>query len=222
MLGDRLLLAVRLLPFGPGDITRDGAREEARRELRKAIYHAGEKSLPQRAYEWVLGKIGDFVDKVVRIAPGGLPSLLVVIVLIVGVIVAVRLGLGPTGLRDALTDRRRYAALRTAAEYRAEAEELAARAAYKEAVRARFRAVLRELEERGVLDPRPGRTAGEIAREGGAAVPAVAADLRAAAATFDSAWYGTRTAGATEYAAIRDADDRIRAARLTTAVVAAP
>jgi hypothetical protein len=202
--------------FDPGAITRDGAREEARRELRKAIYHTHDDSPVTKAIKWVFEHISRFFDKVVRVAPGGLPSLLVVVVLVVALVVAIRLGVGPVRLRDALTDRRRGAAARTAAQYRDEADAFAARGEFKEAVRARFRAVIRELEERGVLDPRPGRTAGEIAREGGAAVPAIAADLRAAEVTFDEAWYGTRAATAADYARLRDADERIRAARLAT------
>ena len=80
----------------------------------------------------------------------------------------------------------------TAADYRAEAERFAAAQDWREAVRARFRAVIRELEQRGVLDPRPGRTAGEIAAEGGGAVPEIGNDLRRAARTFDEVWYGGR------------------------------
>lgn len=206
-----------LAAFDPGDITRSGARDEARRELRKAVYHAGDESPVMRALRWALHKISELLDKLIRIAPGGAKSLIVLLVLLVLLAVAVRLGLGPAHLRDALTDRRGGARSRSAAEYRAEAESLAARGDFKEAVRARFRAVIRELEERGVLDPRPGRTAGEIVREGSTAVPSVAADLRTAAGTFDAVWYGRRTATADDYAAVRDADERIHAGRLTTA-----
>lgn len=164
----------------------------------------------------LLEELGEVLDDVIDVTPGGLPSLLVVLIAVVGAIVAMRVGLGPTGLRDALTDRRRGSRARTADEYRAEAESLAARGDYKEAVRARFRAIIRELEQRAVLDPRPGRTAGEIAREGGAAVPAVAGDLRLVAGTFDEVWYGRRAAAAADYATVRDADERIRSARLAT------
>lgn len=205
-----------LLAQDPGDITRNGARDEARNELRKAIYHAGDPSPVQRVLRWVVDRIGDVLHQVVNVAPGGMPSFVIVVVLIVALAVAVRLGLGPARLRDALTDRRRDARSRTAAEYRAEAEAFAARGELKEAVRARFRAVIRELEERGVLDPRPGRTAGEIAREGGAAVASIAVPLTDAAGAFDLAWYGRRAATMAEYERVRAADETIRAARLVT------
>jgi hypothetical protein len=205
-----------VLPFLQDPVTRDAAREEAERELRKAIYHVRDKSPVERFIDWLLDKLNDAFEAAVNVTPGGLPSLLVLALVIVAIVVALRLGLGPTRLRNALTDRRRGAASMTAAEYRAEAERLAAASDFKEAVRARFRAVVRELEERSVLDSRAGRTAGEIAREGSAAVPAIAADLRDAAGTFDQVWYGRRDATAADYARVRDADDRIRNARLTT------
>lgn len=148
--------------------------------------------------------------------PGGLPSLLLVVAVIVALVIALRLGLGPAGLRDVLTDRRRGPRPATADEYRAEAESLAARGEFKEAVRARFRAIIRELEQRAVLDPRAGRTAGEIAREGAAAVPTIGEDLRLVAGTFDRVWYGRRDAARADYVAVRDADERIRARRLVT------
>lgn len=206
-----------MLWFLQDPITRDSARDEAERELRKRIYHVGEDSVVKKAIKWLLDKLSELIDQAIRATPGGLPSLLLLIVAIVAVVVFVRLGLGPTGLRDALTDRRRGAHLRSAAEYRAEAERLSAAGEFREAVRARFRAIIRELEERGVLDPRPGRTAGEIAREGGSAVPAIGGDLVVAARVFDEAWYGRRTADATAYARITGADEAIRSARLVTA-----
>lgn len=205
-----------MLPFLQDPVTRDGAREEAERELRKQVYHVRDESPVQRFVTWLLDRLDDAFQAAINVTPGGLPSLVVLAVVLVAIVVALRLGLGPTGLRDALTDRRRGAAAMSAAEYRAEAERLAAAGDVKEAVRARFRAVIRELEERAVLDPRPGRTAGEIAREGSAAVPAIGADLRVAAGTFDQVWYGRRDATGTDYEAVRDADDRIRDARLTT------
>lgn len=206
-----------MLPFLQEPITRDGAREAAENELRKPVYRFGEKGLVERAVDWFMDRLDRVFDELVRVTPGGVPSLILLAVAIVALAVALRVGLGPTGIRDVITDRRRGAGSRSPDEYRAEAERLAAEGDFKEAVRARFRAVIRELEVRGVLDPRPGRTAGEIAREGGDAVPAIGDDLRAVAATFNEIWYGRRAATGDDYALVRDADDRVREARLATA-----
>ena len=203
-----------MLVFLHDPITRDTAREEAERELRKARYRFGEESLVQRVIDWLMERIAGLFDDLVRVTPGGLPSLLVIVLVLVALVVALRLGLGPAHLRDALTDRRRGAHAMTPDEYRAEADRLAAEGDLKEAVRARFRAIIRELEQRAVLDERPGRTAGEIAHEGGAAVPGIAADLRSVATTFDRIWYGRHVATAADYTLVRDADDRIRQSRL--------
>lgn len=203
-----------MLAFLQDPITRDSARDEAERELNKSIYRVGEESPVERFMNWIWERINEALDSTARVVPGGLPSLVLVILAIVAIVVALRLGLGPAHLRDALTDRRRGDRSRTADDYREEAERLAAAGDHKEAVRARFRAIIRELEQRGVLDPRPGRTAGEIAREGGGAVPSIAGDLHAVAATFDRIWYGRVAATAADYTLVRDADQRVRSARL--------
>ncbi len=102
---------------------------------------------------------------------------------------------------------------RTAAEHRAAADAHAAAGEWAEAVRERLRAVVRSLEERAVLDERPGRTADEAAAEAGVALPAVAAELRRAARLFDDIWYGGRPAGPESDAALRGVDEQVRAAR---------
>src|SRR5690349_21341850 len=89
-----------------GGITRGGAAREARDELSKRVYRLTEPTPVQRFLSWLWEQIGKLFDKVLRITPGGVPSLVVVILAIVALVVAIRLGLGPVGLRDALTDRR--------------------------------------------------------------------------------------------------------------------
>jgi hypothetical protein len=199
------------------DLTRDGARAEAERELAKRIYHLDDPTLFERLISAVLRWLGRLIDSAASVTPGGGGGLLLLVLVIVALAIAARLGFGPLRARDLLADRRAGARTRTAADYRAEAEALAQRGAWRDAVRARFRAVIRELEERGVLDPRPGRTAGEVAREGGAAVPVIAAQLRAAADVFDEIWYGGRPAGEPAYRRVGEVDDAVRGARLTTA-----
>ncbi len=80
---------------------------------------------------------------------------------------------------------------------------------WAEAIRERLRAIARELEQRGVLDPRPGRTAAELSREAGAQLPALAEDLRNAASIFDRVWYGGRTATAADEELLRRLDSRV-------------
>jgi hypothetical protein len=94
------------------------------------------------------------------------------------------------------------------------AEAAAREGRWADAVRERLRAVVRDLESRGALDPRPGRTAGEVARDGGAAVPALAEDLGRAAVLFDEVWYGGRAADAGSYAVLVGVDERVRDSRL--------
>jgi hypothetical protein len=102
---------------------------------------------------------------------------------------------------------------RSAADHRREAERYAAAGAYAEAVRERLRAVVRDLEDRGLLDARPGRTADEAAHDAGHVLPTVSADLRRAARTFDDVWYGGQVADASTYSALVAVDDAVAAAR---------
>ena len=126
---------------------------------------------------------------------------------------ALRLKVGPLGRREAREQALFSGRARTAAEHRAAADAHAAAGEWADAVRERLRAVVRSLEERAVLDQRPGRTADEAAAEAGAALPAVAAELRRAARLFDDVWYGGRAAGPESDAALRAVDEQVRAAR---------
>lgn len=200
-----------------GPITRDGARDAARDELTKPEYRVGEPSLLDRVVNRIVEEVTDLFARAVNILPGGIGGLVLLVLLAVALVVAARLGLGPLRIRDQLTDRRRGARSMTAAEYRAEADRLASAGEWKSAVRAAFRAIVRELEQRGVLDERAGRTAGEIAREAGQAVPGVQAPVQKAAGVFDAVWYGHRAATSADHDVMRAADRDIRTARLTVA-----
>ena len=100
----------------------------------------------------------------------------------------------------------------SAAGHRQRAGELAAAGDYSGAILESVRAIGRELEERGVLDPRLGRTAAETAGESARALPGEAAALRDSARLFDDVCYGGRPGTADGYAAVRDLDARIAAA----------
>jgi hypothetical protein len=101
---------------------------------------------------------------------------------------------------------------RTAAQHRADADRAAAAGDWRTAVLERFRAVVRELEERAVVPEQPGRTAGETAEAAGLRLPALAADLRAAARLFGDVRYGDHDAGPDADAGLRELDARLRGA----------
>ncbi len=180
-------------------IDRETARDAAEQELSKRIYKAHEPGLVQRAIEWVIDKLNELLGRASSVMPGGLPGLLLLVVLVVAVVVLLRVGLGPLRVQDLLSDRDPRARLRTADDHREQAAQAAAAGDFREAVRARFRAVIRELEQRGVLDQRAGRTAGEIAAEAGLAMPSIAADVRSGADLFNEIWYGGRQATEAAY-----------------------
>ncbi len=100
------------------------------------------------------------------------------------------------------------------------ADQLAAAGRFKEAVRERLRAIVRDLIERQVLAAVPGWTVTELASAAGRAHPPVAGPLHAASGRFSEIWYGFRPATAEDDAAMRGWAERIRA--LLDAEPAAP
>jgi hypothetical protein len=100
------------------------------------------------------------------------------------------------------------------------ADELAAQGRYKEAVRERLRAIVRDLVERGVIAYRPGWTVTELAAAAATARPPTGPPLAAASDLFSSIWYGERAAHAADDAAMREYAAGVRAAlereRVTT------
>jgi hypothetical protein len=69
-----------------------------------------------------------------------------------------------------------------------------------------MRAIVRALEERALLDVRPGRTADEAASDAGRALPAHTDRLRAAARDFDDVTYGGRAGTEPSYHRIAELD----------------
>jgi hypothetical protein len=70
--------------------------------------------------------------------------------------------------------------------------------------------VARQLEETGVLNPAPGRTANELARDAGAALPHLAGELSEAATAFNDVTYGEQPGTEDAYQMIADLDDHLR------------
>ncbi|WP_405149121.1 DUF4129 domain-containing protein [Nocardia salmonicida] len=97
--------------------------------------------------------------------------------------------------------------LGAAAEHRAAAENAAGRRDYDRALRERFRAVLRGLEQDGSLPVRRSRTAQETADDATTALPLEqSTELHPAARSFDEVVYGGRAATEDEYRRLEYAD----------------
>ena len=199
----------------PVELGREAAQQAAREELAKQVYRDAGPSLTERFLRWIYEKATDLLDGAAGISPGGRLGVLVLLLLLVAAALAIRLRVGPLGRRQPADQPLFTGGERTAAEHRAAADRHAAAEQWAEAVRERLRGVVRDLEERALLEPRVGRTADEAAREGGTALPSCARDLASGARVFDEIWYGGREATAEHDATLRELDRQVRAARPT-------
>ena len=207
-----VLGTVGRLPYDvPVDISREDAQRLARLELAKPEYTRQEESLVSRLLTWIGDRINDALDAASGVSPLAWLGLLGVVLLVVLAIVAVRRRTGALS-RSASTPLFEGRE-RSAADHRTESERLAEAGAYAEAVRERLRAIVRDLQERGIVEDLPGRTADEIARDAGAQLPSAAADLRSAARVFDDIWYGGRTADRAAYDRLVEVERLVRDAR---------
>jgi len=213
----------RLVLDAPVSPDRDTAGRWARDELAKAPYHQS-ASLLDRFLSW-LRSLFDGASVPAFGLPA--PAVALIAVLLLAVLAAIAFWLtGPVRLR------RRAAAsavvlgddTRTAAQLRAAADAHAARGDWQAAVLDRFRAIVRSLEERTVLDERPGRTAYEAAQAASARLPGQAGDLRRAGRLFDDVCYGKATVDPASDTWLRELDATLIAAKplLTPAPDRAP
>jgi hypothetical protein len=193
---------------GPG-IGRDHARDLARRELARSIYR------PSLLSRW-WHDIVRWLSSVLYPTHAGEPNWLAVGVLAVVVVLAALAAFYWLGAPSA--SRRNHAEpvissrMRTAADYRRAAEQLAASGKYQEAIAELVRAIAADLEAREILLAKPARTADELAAEAALAFPAETGELAAAARLFDEVRYGGRPGSQAGYAEVQSLDSRLAAA----------
>ncbi len=207
------------LPAGgaPVTVTRDPARDAARQELLNPAYHRHDPSLLQRVTDWIREQLNQAIAGMGGATSGATGLVLfLVIALVVAAAVWWRLGAPRRAARTAGTLFDAHGP-RTAEQHRAEAGRHAAAGRWTEAVREQMRAVVRALEERALLDPRPGRTADEAAAEAGRSLPEHAAALVTAARTFDAVAYGDAPADQATYRLLSGLDQALERTRPTLA-----
>ncbi len=187
------------------------ARRWALEELSRPEY-SDQRSILERLLDWFLRQFQDVQGRVhldgpmIAVVVGGA----IVVALLIAWWVA-----GPvrSGRASAARAVLAHDDARTAAQLRAAADAAARAGDWDTAVLERFRSVVRDLEERAVLDERPGRTAHEATLEAGARLPGVAPELVAAGALFDDVAYGGRSASEVDDARLRELVVALGAAR---------
>ncbi|GAA1513735.1 DUF4129 domain-containing protein [Agromyces terreus] len=202
-----------LVRFDPLDPDAEDARRWLQDELADPRYRAGEPNAFDRAMQavrdWFLGLLD---------GAGAVSAETVALLVVVGVVVLVVIGLLVFGVPRLRRRRRAEPASfeddrRDAATIRRAAEAAARSGDWPLAIEERFRALVRELVVRELVQVHPGSTARARADAAARPFPAFAADLAGAAADFDGVRYLDRPGDADAYARVTELDDALREAR---------
>lgn len=215
-----LALAVTMLNLLPNeppiDISREEAQRRANEELAKATYGGIPEWLTD-LLRWVEGVLKSFLELVTgQVQPGSGLSwgfiIVIVVVLIVIALIIWRVGLPRWQQRKQRDAEVEIDQSISPSEYRDLAAAAAARGDYRTAVRERFRAIVRELEFRTIITPRPSRTALEAALAASRELPPTREPMYTAATLFSAVMYGDREATAADWEQIVAAESAVHAA----------
>jgi hypothetical protein len=176
---------------------------------RLARHELAEISIWQRILDW----LARLVSNAGTVVPGGWFGLIALAILAVLAVTAVIYWVRPATSRRAGAEPVLGGEPMSARDYRRAAERLAAAGDYSNAIVETVRAIAADLDERGVLRPRPGRTAGELAAEAGRELPSLAGDLRTVTRLFDDIRYGDKDGSLAGYQLVSRVADNVRTAR---------
>ncbi|MEV5720105.1 DUF4129 domain-containing protein [Amycolatopsis mediterranei] len=204
----------------PVDIDRDAARRAAEEELSDPKYRDARPGFLQQIGQWLGEQLEKLLNSLSSDVPGGIFGVVLLVALLIVLVVVIRLRTGKMAASARAGSVVFGGQRKNASDYRRAAEEAAAAGRFDDAVRDRFRAVVRALEERALLDARSGRTADEAAAEAGLLLPNVAGRLRRGARLFDDVHYGGREGTEAAYRMLTELDERCRRER--PVAVAAP
>jgi hypothetical protein len=182
----------------------DRVREAVREVLARPEFRPPDRTLLQRAFDWLLEQVGRLLAELGASGAGGIVGLAVLVLALLWIVLlAARFSRGLTSspeVRAAVPGVPR----RPATDWRAEAEAHERAGAWRAAVRCRYRALVAELAARGLVDEVPGRTAGEYRGEVRRNLPDAAADFAGATELFELAWYGRGETGAQQASRLRE------------------
>jgi hypothetical protein len=197
----------------------DDVREAADEVLSRPEFGEAPTTLLQRIGDWIADLFGDPPSRTVETRAGsggsGLLTLLLLLLLVVLLVLVVRALIRQPRLRRTDADPEPTIEVtehHDAAAWSRAAVDHEAAGDWREALRCRFRALLEQLVERGVVDEVPGRTTGELRLEVADRAPAAAGDFAEVADLFDAAWYGEADTGPDDVRRLLDHADRVLAA----------
>lgn len=203
-----LLLHSRLIPLDiPIDIGREEARRRALEELQKAKY-GGTPPWLERLLDRIFDGLAQLLEFLIRLQAGRMTQpgggvnwgFLAVVLILLAVIALIIWRVGLPRWRARRTDAElELDPTLEALDYRQSAEASAAAGDWRGAVRDRYRAIIRELEVRTILQPRPSRTAWEAAGLASRLLPRVRDDLFAGADIFNQVMYGDKVSDPDRY-----------------------
>lgn len=210
------------VPFDvPVEPDADEAREWLVNELAQPVYQAAQPTL----FDRIAQAVWDWINSLTFGGVQGPPALGLLLVILV-VAAAIVIGVLVFGVPRLNRRSRAVGALfgdedeRTAAELRRGAEQAAAREDWATAIAELYRAIARDLTERGVLTTSPGTTATGFARRAGELDPGAQGDYLTAAGSFDDVRYLDRRGTREQYEQVVALDRRARDLRARAGVPA--
>ncbi|AFM19501.1 hypothetical protein Mycch_4806 [Mycolicibacterium chubuense NBB4] len=189
------------------DIDRDAAHDAAGRELGKLIYP--KPSFTEQIADWIQRLLYRLTAGAASVPGGWLTIAVLLVLLALAIVVVVRIARNAMRSSRAGTVTLYGGHELSAAEHRATAERYAAAGDWSPAIRHRLRAVARQLEESGVLDAVPARTATEFARAAAEAFPDIRDQLTAAADAFNDVTYGELPGSEPQYRSVAGLDAEV-------------
>ncbi|WP_114855568.1 DUF4129 domain-containing protein [Brachybacterium sp. YJGR34] len=194
-------------PAGPPPVDPDEARRRIHEELSKAEYDDSPGFI-----DWLLGTIESWLLEIVdgidgsSAAQAGIAVAMGVVLVVAAVLVLRRTGLIRRGHTLAVAAELDAQPVLSGAELRASAGEAVSAGRTDDGIVLALRALVRDLEERTLLDVTAGMTAHEAADRAARPYPELRGRLERGADAFDTAAYSHRTATA------KQADDLLRLA----------
>ena len=174
--------------------------------LARHQYRRPTPSTIDRVRSEVVDRVASFLSRVVGAGVGA--WFVVAVVLALVVLAAWRFGRG-TSLERGRAFPATASVGRTAEDWRAEADAHERAGEWRRALRCRYRALVAELADRGIVDEVPGRTAGEYRVAVGGALPAAGDPFSGATELFERAWYGAKPTGPDDSARFRELSERV-------------